>query len=102
VAVVEPVHLKGLDRFGLSSTAPDPDLAPGQAGRAHGIHEMWLVDPFKNELRAETKEPAGYVTRILTSGRLESKVVPGFWIEISRLWSRELPPTLKCLREIMG
>ena len=70
--------------------------------REAGIDEMWLVDPFKNELRVETKEPAGYVTRMLTSGRLQSKVVSGFWIEVSWLWPRELPPTLKCLREIMG
>jgi hypothetical protein len=29
-------------------------------------------------------------------------VVPGFWIELSWLWQVDLPPLLKCLREILG
>ncbi len=70
--------------------------------REAGIEELWLIDPFKNGLRAETRTPAGYATQTLTSGRLQSTVVAGFWIEVSWLWQAELPPTLKCLREIMG
>jgi hypothetical protein len=43
----------------------------------------------------------GYATQVLSSGRLESKVLSGFWIEVSWLWQEELPSTLVCLREIM-
>ena len=66
-----------------------------------GIEEIWLINPFENAILAEVKTPAGYVTEILSSGRLESTVLPGFWIEVSWLWQEELPPTLRCLREIM-
>lgn len=65
-----------------------------------GIEEIWIVNHFKNEILVDTKTTTGYTTRILSSGRLDSKVIPGFWIEVSWLWQEELPPTLKCLREM--
>lgn len=69
--------------------------------RQAGIEEIWIINPFENELLAEAKTTAGYATQVLSSGRLESKVLPGFWIEVSWLWQEELPSTLRCLREIM-
>lgn len=70
--------------------------------REAGIEEIWLVNPFEESLRADTKHPVGYRSWVLTSGRLESTVLPGFWIEVSWLWRAELPSTLECLREILG
>jgi Uma2 family endonuclease len=70
--------------------------------REAGIEEIWIVDPFKNEVRVDRKGPAGYATQTLASGRLPSSVVTGFWIEVSWLWQPELPSTMHCLREILG
>jgi Uma2 family endonuclease len=70
--------------------------------REAGIDEIWLVNPFERTLRVETKRPAGYGSRTLAAGRLDSVVLPGFWIEVSWLWREELPSTLDCLREILG
>ncbi len=36
------------------------------------------------------------------SGRLESAVVPGFWIETSWLWQDPLPSTAECLEQIVA
>jgi Uma2 family endonuclease len=69
--------------------------------RQAGIEEIWIINPFENEILAEVKTLTGYATQVLSSGRLESKVLPGFWIEVSWLWQEELPSTLACLREIM-
>jgi Uma2 family endonuclease len=69
--------------------------------RQAGIEEIWIINPFENEVLVEVKTTAGYATQVLPSGRLESKVLPGFWIEVSWLWQEELPPTLRCLREIV-
>jgi Uma2 family endonuclease len=69
--------------------------------RQAGIEEIWIVNPYDNSVLVETKTPAGYSTATLSSGRLESVVVPGFWIEIAWLWQEELPPTLRCLREML-
>ncbi len=65
------------------------------------IEEIWIINPFENDILAEVKTTAGYTTQVLSSGQLRSKVLPGFWIEVSWFWQEELPPTLRCLREIM-
>jgi Uma2 family endonuclease len=67
-----------------------------------GIEEIWIVDPFKSELRVERKVPTGYASRTLSTGRLESKVVPGFWIEVGWLWESDLRSTMACLREMLA
>jgi Uma2 family endonuclease len=70
--------------------------------REAGIDEIWLVNPFEQSLRVDTRWPPGYTSRTLTSGRLDSIVLTGFWLEVSWLWRDELPSTLDCLREILG
>lgn len=70
--------------------------------REAGIEEIWLLDPFERQLRVETKAAADYASKSLASGRVESIVLPGFWVEVSWFWQEELPSTLACLREILG
>jgi len=70
--------------------------------RQAGIDEIWFVNPFSKDVLAETRTAAGYSTKTLSAGRLESTVVPGFWIDVAWLWEEELPPTLQCLRRILG
>lgn len=42
------------------------------------------------------------MSRAVTSGRVGSRVLPGFWVEASWFWGEELPSTIACLREILG
>ncbi len=70
--------------------------------REAGIEEIWIVDPFQGEVRVERKSAAGFNAQTLSSGRLESTVVPGFWIEVGWLWQADLPSTMRCLREILS
>jgi len=70
--------------------------------REAGIDEIWMVGPFGNQLRCETKTVAGYTTQVCSDGRLASAVVSGFWIDVFWLWQEELPAPLRCLREILG
>ena len=70
--------------------------------REASIDEIWLVDPFDNHVQVERREATGYNSVILESGRLASRVVPGFWIDVDWLWQEELPATLRCLRQILG
>ena len=72
--------------------------------RQASIPEVWLVDPFEERLRVERiadEAGSGYESTEVRSGRLESSVVPGFWIEVSWLWEEDLPSTFGCLREIL-
>jgi len=70
--------------------------------REAGIEEIWVVNPFNREVLAERRTLAGCIATTLSSGRLESGVVPGFWIEVAWLWQPGLPAPLKCLREMLG
>jgi Uma2 family endonuclease len=65
------------------------------------IEEIWIVDPFANEVLAEFKSGAAYTTRTLSAGRLASAVVAGFWIDVAWLWQAELPAPLRCLRAML-
>ena len=69
--------------------------------RKAGIGEIWIVNPFRKELLVETRAETGYCPRTLSSGRLESVVIPGFHIEVSWLWQEDLPQTLQCLKGIL-
>lgn len=70
--------------------------------REAGIPEIWLVDPFERKVLVERKQGPAYRRAEHTQGRLESTVVPGFWIDAGWLWSDDLPSTLACLRQILG
>jgi Uma2 family endonuclease len=62
------------------------------------IPEIWLIDPFRQQVRRETRTDSGYAADTLTSGQLASSVVPGFWVDVSWLWQEKRPSTLACLR----
>jgi len=66
------------------------------------IEEIWIVDPFKSEVRVDRKSPAGFTAQTLSAGRLESVVVRGFWIEVGWLWQAELPSTMRCLQGMLS
>ena len=66
------------------------------------IPEIWVVDPYAQSVRVETFEGQAHHSRVVTAGRLDSAVFPGFWIDVSWLWRQPLPPTLACARQILG
>jgi len=67
-----------------------------------GIAEIWWIDRFAKTLQVNTRTATGYEIATASSGRLASRVVPGFWIEVSWLWQNELPSTFRCLQQILG
>lgn len=70
--------------------------------REAGIPEIWIVDPSRKEVLVDRPGEAGRETRTISSGPLESAVVPGLWIDAAWLWRAELPPPHSCLEEILA
>jgi Uma2 family endonuclease len=70
--------------------------------RRAGIEEIWIVNPFENQVLVEVKTDAGYAARTFSIGRLESAVVPGFGIEVDWLWQKNPPSTFQYVREMLG
>jgi Uma2 family endonuclease len=71
---------------------------------AIGISEIVFIDPQKKQIRLVRKTEAGeYDDAILTTGRLELRGVPGFWIEVDWIFAQTPPDafdvTSKLLQE---
>lgn len=75
------------------------------AYQQHGVHEYWAVDPERQILTLHVLTPGGtpsYTTTELSQGRLESKAIPGFWLDVSWLWQGPLADELRCLDQILS
>jgi Uma2 family endonuclease len=67
----------------------------------HRVGEYWAVDVEK-ECLFQHLLSNGYQPTPLSSGRVTSHAVPGFWIEASWLWQKPLPPSPRCLDQILA
>ncbi len=66
-----------------------------------GIPEYWVVDPDLKEVLFHTLEGDRYRVQRLTQGRLESRVLPGFWLEVSWLFQQPLPSEWEILARLL-
>jgi Uma2 family endonuclease len=86
----------------LSPSIRDYDLEEKRvAYQEAGIREIWLVDPEEQEVIVDRRRPKGYVTVTVTTGRIASRAVAGFWLEATWLWSQPMPRVSACLRRIL-
>jgi Uma2 family endonuclease len=109
VVRAENVHRIGAQRIEGPADLVIEVASPGDVRRAlrlklpryrqARIPEIWVIDPYARSVRVETPENA---VRVVTAGRLDSVVFPGFWIDVSWLWRQPLPHTLACVRQILG
>lgn len=70
--------------------------------RETGVKEIWFVDSQEQQIILDRRRGRRYVTRKIHTGRVESKVIKGFWIEAEWLWTDPLPNEMQCLRDILA
>jgi Uma2 family endonuclease len=86
----------------LSPSNRDYDLEDKRAAyREARVPEIWLIDPEERQVIVDRLRGRRYVTTTTTKGRVESTVLPGFWINASWLWADPLPNAMTCLRQIL-
>jgi Uma2 family endonuclease len=86
----------------LSPSNRDYDLEEKRSAyREAGIKEIWFVDPDEQEVTMDRRRLRGYATLSARSGRIASRVLPGFWLEVSWLWTQPMPKIGVCLRRIL-
>lgn len=66
-----------------------------------GVPEYWAVDMEKGELLVHGLEGERYKVERLTSGKVESRSVPGFWADVGWLFQDPLPPVGESLQEVL-
>lgn len=87
----------------LSPFNRDEDLEEKRpAYREAGIPEIWLVDPEERHVTVDRRRKKRYVTEVLSTGRVVSAVVSGFWVRADWLWQDPLPNDMECLQEILA
>lgn len=89
----------------LSSVSRNHDLKTKAVNyRRYGVPEYWAIDPEYSILYQHTLPKAlrgPYSIKTYKEGKLASKIIAGFWIEVSWLWQEPLPRELSCLEEIL-
>ena len=87
----------------LSPSNRDYDIEEKRlAYREARVDEIWLIDPDEQQVIVDRRRGRRYLTTTNSKGRVESAVLPGFWVEASWLWSDPLPNAMACLRQILG
>lgn len=87
----------------LSPSNRDEDLEEKRLlYREAGVKEIWFLDPEGQEIIVDRRRGRRYVSKTMHTGRVESTVIKGFWIEAEWLWSDPLPNEMRCLRDILG
>ncbi len=63
--------------------------------------EIWCVDSVRKQILVDVRHGRGYRSRALRRGRLASKALEGFCLQVEWLWQRPLPRPLGCLKQIL-
>ena len=71
---------------------------------ASGVKEYWIIDPDAKRVDCFVLGEDGRFNRVRPeeSGKVESTVLPGFWINTGWLWKSFLPPIKQVLKEWEG
>lgn len=66
-----------------------------------GVREYWMIDPIREQAEFYGLTESGIYQPLAIGGggRFESRVLPGFWMEVDWLWQEPLPPLMSVLRE---
>jgi Uma2 family endonuclease len=86
----------------LSPSNREEDLEDKRpAYRQAGVEEIWFVDLENQQVLVDRKRRRSYVEEVVTSGKVVSNVLTGFWVNVAWLWAPELPSFPRCLRQIL-
>jgi Uma2 family endonuclease len=70
--------------------------------REAGVREIWMIDPRARTVAIDRLAGVGYAEMIVSSGRIFSSVLEGFFVEAEWLWQPQLPDLMTCLQLLLG
>jgi len=83
----------------VSRSTREYDLSEKRQAYHDGqVPEIWMFDAERRSCIVDLLETGQYRTLTLSSGRFDSRVLPGLSIDVDWLWADPLPNPLECLR----
>lgn len=69
---------------------------------AAGVKEYWLIDPLRQQAEFYQLDDQGVyrAAALDADGRYYSIMLPSFWLRVTWLWQKPLPPLLSVLKEL--
>ena len=87
----------------LSPSNGPHDLGEKRAAyREAGVREIWTIDPRARTVAIDRLAGGGYAEIVVSSGRVFSNVLEGFFVEAEWLWQQQLPDLMTCLQLLLG
>ena len=65
-----------------------------------GVREYWVIDPIHRQVEAYSLRGRRYVQTEPADDRIDSVVLPRFFLKPQWLWRQPLPPTRTALRQL--
>lgn len=95
--VVVPVFI--VEITSRSTLRLDLETKPMEYGEL-GIPEYWVVDRSGRTLHQHFMEKKSYQVTKWKSGKLASRALKGFFIEVDWLWQDPLPSEIECIKKM--
>lgn len=67
-----------------------------------GIGEIWFIDDEERKILIDRKSEGSYITETISSGKIESQVILGFFVIADWFWKESLPNPSLCLQKILS
>lgn len=84
----------------LSTWTRDYDLREKrEVYKEAGIEEIWFIDEEEQKIIVDRKHEGCYTTDTITSGKVKSEVIKGFFVQAEWLW--KVPNPFLCLQQIL-
>lgn len=103
---IKPGYVDGPPDLAVEIVSPesaDRDYETKRARyEAHGVREYWIIDPLEHATTFLIREGDTFVERPPHDHIYESRVLPGFSLDVRWLWQRPLPPTMPIVKRLLG
>ena len=97
-------HLEGPPDLAMEIVSPESETRDRhdkfREYAVAGVREYWIVDPMLRTVEAWAHDGTGYTPIPERNDRLESRVVPGWYVRPAWLWTEPRPGVLAALAEL--
>ena len=102
--LIGPTYLDGVPDLAVEIVSPDSTSRDYQEKyrdyESGGVREYWIIDPLACAFEAYGLDGGRFVRIAEADGRVDSAVLPGFFLRPDWLWREPLPRLADVLREL--